>query len=97
MHERTTAAALDPSTLPDRYTSKLDLATSGGNSAKTERTLRALGYLSQLPMISQRVVNETAQTLSEIEQRSPRSDVRSSSSECFPQVGPWRNVPASYR
>jgi hypothetical protein len=37
----------------------------------TQTTLRALGYLRQLPMISQRVVNDTAQTLTEIEQRFP--------------------------
>ena len=32
-------------------------------------TIRALGYLGRQPMISQRVVNDTAQTLTEIDQR----------------------------
>ena len=64
-------AAIDPLTLPGRYTSKFDLSTAGGKSAETQTTLRALGYLRQLPMISQRVVNDTAQTLTEIEQRFP--------------------------
>jgi hypothetical protein len=66
------SAALDPLTLPGRYTSKYDLSTAGGKSAETPRTLRALGYFGKLPMISQRVVNETAQVLTEIEQRFPR-------------------------
>ena len=64
-------AALDPLALPGRYTSKFDLSTAGGKSAETQTTLRALGYLRQLPLISQRVVNDTAQTLTEIEQRFP--------------------------
>jgi len=57
--------------LPGRYTSTFNLSTAGGKSAETPRTIRALGYLRQDPMISQRVVNETAQTLQEIEQRYP--------------------------
>ena len=36
-----------------------------------ERTLRALGYLHNQPMISRRVVHETAQVLDEIAQRFP--------------------------
>jgi hypothetical protein len=65
------ATGIDPLTLPGRYTSKFDLSTAGGKSAETPGTLRALGYRSNLPMISQRVVNDTAQTLAEIEARFP--------------------------
>ena len=40
-------------------------------SADDDHTIRALGYVDRLPMISQRVVNETAQTLTEIGERYP--------------------------
>jgi hypothetical protein len=68
---RAASTGIDPMTLPGRYTSKFDLSISGGKSAESPRTIRALGYLALLPMISQRVVNDTAQTLAEIEQRFP--------------------------
>jgi hypothetical protein len=71
MHERSSATSIDPATLPGRYTSPFDLSTEGGKSAVTQRTIRALGYLRRDAMISQRVVNETAQTLTELEQRYP--------------------------
>jgi hypothetical protein len=71
MNARASTTAIDPLTLPGRYTSTFDLGIAGGQSAQTFTTLRALGYLAKLPMISQRVVNETAQTLTEIEQRYP--------------------------
>jgi hypothetical protein len=67
---RAQAISLDPLTLPGRYTSSFDLSTAAGKSAETQVT-RALGYLGRNLMISQRVVNETAQTLTEIEQRYP--------------------------
>ncbi|HEY7375482.1 MAG TPA: hypothetical protein VIF57_25215 [Polyangia bacterium] len=66
-----TGASIDPLTLPGRYTSKFDLSIANGNSAQTTTTLRAFGYLRTQPMISQRVVNDTAQTLTEIEARYP--------------------------
>ena len=72
MSARAATTAIDPLALPGRYTSTFDLSTTGGKSADTPRTLRALGYLARQPMISQRVVNDTAQTLTEIEQRFPR-------------------------
>ena len=61
----------DPPALPGRYTSQFDLSISSGQSAQTMSTLRAPGYLRTQPMISQRVVNETAQVLTEIEARYP--------------------------
>ena len=64
------SASIDPLTLPGRYTSKFDLSTAGGAST-TRSVTRALGYIEMTPLISQRVVNETAQALSEIEQRYP--------------------------
>jgi hypothetical protein len=57
--------------LPGRYTSKFDLSVAGGMSTQTSFTIRALGYVAQKPLISQRVVNDTAQTLTEIEARFP--------------------------
>ena len=71
MSARADTTAIDPLTLPGHYSSTFDLGIAGGQSAQTPTTLRALGYLGKLPMISQRVVNETAQTLTEIEQRYP--------------------------
>ena len=60
-----------PLALPGRFTSKLDLSIAGGKSAETAFTIRALGYLGTEAMISQRVVNETAQTLAELNTRYP--------------------------
>lgn len=68
---RAAGAGIDPVSLPERYTSTRDLSVAAGKSRETERTLRALGYLGKDPMISQRVVNDTAQVLSEIERRYP--------------------------
>jgi hypothetical protein len=72
MAGRTANGAIDPLTLPARYTSTFDLSIAGGESAQTRFTIRALGYLRKVPMISQRVANDTAQTLTEIERRFPR-------------------------
>ncbi|MEO5768909.1 MAG: hypothetical protein ABIS92_11220 [Polyangia bacterium] len=69
--ERSIGASIDPLTLPGRYTSNFDLSTAAGESATNPRTLRALGFAVRQPMISQRVVNETAQTLAELEARFP--------------------------
>jgi len=71
MGPRAFRASINPLTLPEIYTSKFDLGIAGGQSADTPRTLRALGYFGKQAMISQRVVNDTAQTLTEIEQRYP--------------------------
>ena len=68
--ERTATFGIDPATLPGRYTSKFDLSTAGGTSS-VSRATRALGYVGRQPMISRRVVNDTAQTLTELEQRYP--------------------------
>src|SRR5450631_2361566 len=71
MSGRAYGAVIDPLTLPGRYTSRFDLSVAGGKSAETPNTIRALGYLNKDPMISQRVVNDTAQALTEIEDRYP--------------------------
>jgi hypothetical protein len=71
MKARATSSGMDPMMLPGRYTSRFDLSVVGGKSAETRVTIRALGYLAKDPMISQRVVNDTAQTLTEIEHRFP--------------------------
>jgi hypothetical protein len=72
MNARASSAGIDPTMLPGSYTSNYDLSVAGGQLPNTPHTLRALGYLHDLPMISQRVVNDTAQTLTEIEQRYPQ-------------------------
>jgi hypothetical protein len=71
LNARALSKAFDPLTLPGRYTSTFDLSIAAGKSAETPNTLRALGYLGTQPMITQRVVNETAQTLAETEARYP--------------------------
>ena len=72
MNRRAAGVAIDPRTLVKSYTSTHDLSVSGGKSAETGLTLRALGWLDTRPMISQRVVNDTAQVLLEIERRFPQ-------------------------
>jgi hypothetical protein len=68
---RAADAGVDVSTLPGFYrVTDFDPATLGNQSART-RTLRALGYFGDTPLVSQRVVNETANVLSELEQRFP--------------------------
>lgn len=42
-----------------------------GSEARRFRTLRALGYLGTAPLVSQRVVNESAQVVDELERRFP--------------------------
>lgn len=69
--ERTHLENIDPATLPHRYTSSHDLSIAFGVSATSEGSLRAFGWLNQYPAISQRVANETALALDEIEARYP--------------------------
>jgi len=71
LQTRADSRAIDPYTLPGRYTSAFDLSTGGGESGKTQIAIRALGYRGNVTLISQRVVNETAQVLTEIEARFP--------------------------
>lgn len=67
---RAEVAGVDPQAIGRRYTSRYDLSTTG-MSTTNNRSLRNFGYLFAQPMISQRVVNDTAQVLAEIEQRFP--------------------------
>src|SRR5581483_5437166 len=67
MPARASSRAIDPGTLPGRYTSAFDLSTEGGRSGTTQSSVRALGYRGDVALVSQRVVNETAQVLTEIE------------------------------
>lgn len=53
------------------YVSSQNVAIDAGKLPVRGRTLRALGYLADTPIISRRVAHETAQVLSEIEQRFP--------------------------
>ena len=68
---RSVAASANPATLPGRYTSSYNLSISNGIATTNERSLRAFGWVIREPAISQRVINETAQVLSEIEARFP--------------------------
>jgi hypothetical protein len=70
MNARAQSSSIDPLALPGRYTSTFDLSIAGGKAGEMS-AIRAFGYLGKQAMISQRVVNDTAQTLTEIEQRYP--------------------------
>jgi len=59
----------DPTAIEGRFTSSYDLAVQG--TLRTNRTTRALGWLHHDKIISQRVVNDTAQLLLELETRFP--------------------------
>jgi hypothetical protein len=68
---RASVAGVDPATVPARFTSPYDLSNPNGIAPDNERSLRAFGWLHTQPAISQRVINETAQVLIEMEARFP--------------------------
>ena len=68
---RSIVAGLDPKTIAGTYMSPYNLTTAAGKSTTLDRSLRAFGWFFAEPVISQRVVNDTAQTLAEIETRFP--------------------------
>jgi hypothetical protein len=63
---------LDMTALPDTFTSSHDL-TLRGEAATTPSSLRAFGYFGKVPMISQRVVNESAAVVDDLEKRFPKT------------------------
>jgi mono/diheme cytochrome c family protein len=66
------APGLDPKDLQSAYVTSYNISIDAGRpSPNSGITLRALGYAGQMPVISRRVAHETAQVLSEIEQRFP--------------------------
>jgi hypothetical protein len=67
---RAQVAGVDPTAVTGRYSSRFDLTMTGMSTANN-RSLRAFGYLFAEPMISQRVINDSAQVLVEIEARFP--------------------------
>jgi hypothetical protein len=70
---RASAAGEDPLTIAGRYQSGFNLSVSGGQSATDDGIIRGFGYRLNSVAISQRVVNETAQVLKEIEIQFPVS------------------------
>lgn len=69
---RAKTLGIEPGVIAGRYASPYDLSVAAGKSRETTRTLRALGWLHDMPMISQRVANDTAQVLVEIARRYPK-------------------------
>jgi hypothetical protein len=67
---RAATTGVNPAALAGRYTSPYDL-TVDTIAARDPRVLRALGWAASLPAISQRVANDTAQVLDEVERRFP--------------------------
>ena len=68
---RAADAGIDLGTLAETYRAPLFDQTPLGAQNFRFRTLRALGYFVDTPLVSQRVINETANVLGEIEQRFP--------------------------
>lgn len=68
---RANDAGIDLTTVAGRYTSSDFDLTPLGSAELRGRTLRALGYLEQTPLVSQRVINESANVVSEIDQQFP--------------------------
>ncbi|MFT3712298.1 MAG: hypothetical protein QM817_32025 [Archangium sp.] len=67
---RSVDAGIDVSSFTEQFTSAtFDLTALG--SVSRARTLRALGYFGSNALVSQRVVNETANVVGELEQRYP--------------------------
>jgi hypothetical protein len=67
---RSADAGIDVTALSENYTSAtFDLTPLGG--ASRPRTLRALGYFGSSPLVSQRVVNESANVVGELERSYP--------------------------
>lgn len=67
---RTLNSGIDAGAWPERFTSgAFDLTPL--DAPNRGRTLRALGYFNELPFISQRVINESANVVDEIEARFP--------------------------
>lgn len=67
---RSEVAGLDPTTIAGRFTSPYD--TTVDTIAGTDpRVVRGFGWASSFPAISQRVANDTARTLAEIDARFP--------------------------
>ncbi|MBX3222297.1 MAG: hypothetical protein KF795_17390 [Labilithrix sp.] len=69
MDVRAKSLGVDPKTIPRVYTSSYDLSVGG--LLRERRVIRALGYFGDAPMISQRVVNDSAQVLDELDARFP--------------------------
>lgn len=67
---RAMTSGLDPANLTGRFASAHDL-TVHTIAGKDPRVVRAFGWAANLPAISQRVANDTAAVLSEIEARFP--------------------------
>ena len=70
---RATDAGVDVNTLAENFSSSTFDLTPLGNPSARFRTLRALGYFGDQPLVSQRVINETVNVLSELEVRFPAS------------------------
>ena len=66
---RAEASGIDPKTLPSAFKTSFDTSVAAGESAENSVILRGLCYRGVLVAISQRVVNETAQALVEINAR----------------------------
>lgn len=68
---RASDAGIDVTTFPERFASPtFDLGALGGHAPRS-RTMRALGYFNDQPLVSVRVAAESANVLTELETRYP--------------------------
>jgi hypothetical protein len=67
---RAQASGIDAATVAGRFTSRHDLRVRSV-AERDPRVVRAFGWVAKFPAISQRVANDTAQALSEIDARFP--------------------------
>lgn len=68
---RAADAGIDVGVQPEHFGSTQFDTTPLGNPGARFRTLRALGYFNDTPLVSQRVINETINVLEELEVRYP--------------------------
>lgn len=68
---RAQVAVVGLGTLPSQFKTTHDVELANGISATTPSSLHAFGWLGRKVTISQRVANETAMVLDEIQQRFP--------------------------
>jgi hypothetical protein len=64
-------AGVSRGSIPGTYTSTHDLSIAAGMSATDNLSVRAFGWRDNHAEISQRVANDTAMVLDEIEAKSP--------------------------
>lgn len=69
--QRTKEQGLDPAKISGRFTAPYDLQVTTADALKDDGLLRGFGWRQKTPGISVRVINESAQVLSDLERQFP--------------------------